>query len=338
MANQENGPSWDNNDIDFVPDFYLPQNQYYPTTTTPSSNSNWHKIAQYTGSMSVFTRYAMKFTIFVLVALFGIKMSVPAVAEAPVFNQLSNGLSINKILENVPIAEVQEAASAASSATIGSANMNIDGTFHNSQSEDVTFYENPVEESVSDEGLVTADEEEVSETNASNESVSDESLTEQDAVEATEDEGTNETTATESNVVEETTSNESNTDTLVYEGSTGCCIWPVRGRVTSRVTRWHTAIDLAAPYWSPVVAADGGRVIAAGWDRTGYGYRMIINHGNGISTLYAHLARYYYDYGDYVNKGMIIGRVGSTGNSTGNHLHFEVRRNNYRENPWNWLP
>lgn len=120
--------------------------------------------------------------------------------------------------------------------------------------------------------------------------------------------------------------------------STGCCIWPVHGRITSQTTRWHMAIDIMAPYWTPVVAGDGGRVIAAGWDRTGYGYRMMIDHGGGLSTLYAHLSRYYYDYGDYVEKNTVIGRVGSTGYSSGPHLHFEVRVNNYRENPWNWLP
>lgn len=120
--------------------------------------------------------------------------------------------------------------------------------------------------------------------------------------------------------------------------STGCCIWPVRGRISSRVTRWHMALDIANSYGTPVVAADGGRVIAAGWDNTGYGYRVIIDHGNGISTLYAHFSRYFVDYGDFVSKGQLIGKVGATGWASGPHLHFEVRRNNYRQNPYNWLP
>jgi murein DD-endopeptidase MepM/ murein hydrolase activator NlpD len=98
------------------------------------------------------------------------------------------------------------------------------------------------------------------------------------------------------------------------------------------------ALDIATWLGKPVVAADGGRVIAVGWDNSGYGYRVIIDHGGGVRTLYAHLSRYTVDYGEYVNKGQMIGRVGSTGQSTGPHLHFEVRRYNYRVNPWDWLP
>jgi len=98
------------------------------------------------------------------------------------------------------------------------------------------------------------------------------------------------------------------------------------------------ALDILSYLGTPIVAADGGRVVAAGWDNTGYGYRLIVNHGDGISTLYAHLSSFSVNYGDYVNKGAVIGRVGSTGRSTAPHLHFEVRRNNIRVNPYNWLP
>lgn len=117
----------------------------------------------------------------------------------------------------------------------------------------------------------------------------------------------------------------------------GCCIWPVSGRITQGSSNWHTALDIATAMGTPIVAADGGRVVAAGWDNTGYGWRVIIDHGNGVRTLYAHMSSYIVNYGDYVNKGAMIGRIGSTGQSTGPHLHFEVRVNNYRQNPWNWL-
>ena len=98
------------------------------------------------------------------------------------------------------------------------------------------------------------------------------------------------------------------------------------------------ALDLATSEGTPIVAADGGQVIAAGWDDTGYGYRVILSHGRGVTTLYAHLLSFNVSYGDYVNKGQQIGRLGSSGRSTGPHLHFEVRLNNVRQNPYNWLP
>lgn len=130
----------------------------------------------------------------------------------------------------------------------------------------------------------------------------------------------------------------SSTSSTSYVGSSGCCRWPVRGRITTQPSSWHMALDIATSLGTPVVAADGGRVVAAGWDNTGYGYRVIIDHGNGLRTLYAHLSYFNVDYGDYVNKGVVIGKIGSTGRSTGPHLHFEVRRNGVRQNPWNWLP
>lgn len=123
-----------------------------------------------------------------------------------------------------------------------------------------------------------------------------------------------------------------------YLGATGAFLWPARGRITQYSSSWHTAIDIAAPTGTPVYASDGGRVVAAGWDSTGYGWHVRINHGNGFTTLYAHFSVYNVDVGDYVNKGTLIGRIGSTGNSTGPHLHFEVRRNGVRNNPMGYLP
>ncbi len=95
----------------------------------------------------------------------------------------------------------------------------------------------------------------------------------------------------------------------------------------------HMAIDLAAPMGTPVFAADTGRVVKSGWSDIGYGYRIVIDHGNDYVTLYAHLSEYYVRVGDIVTKGELIGRVGSTGNSTGPHLHFEVRDYGYLIDP-----
>lgn len=122
-----------------------------------------------------------------------------------------------------------------------------------------------------------------------------------------------------------------------YVGAVGCCRWPTRGRITQNPSSYHMALDIAAPTGTPVYAADGGRVIWSGWDNTGYGYSIKIDHGNGIVTLYAHMSYLNLSYGDRVNKGALVGKVGSTGRSSGPHLHFEVRRNGYRTNPYNWL-
>ncbi len=121
-------------------------------------------------------------------------------------------------------------------------------------------------------------------------------------------------------------------------GATGCCRWPVTGRITTQPSNYHMALDIATALGTPIVAGDGGKVVAAGWDNTGYGYRIIIDHGNGIRTLYAHMSSFTVSYGDWVGKGDMIGRIGSTGRSTGPHLHFEVRVNGVRRNPYNWLP
>jgi len=100
----------------------------------------------------------------------------------------------------------------------------------------------------------------------------------------------------------------------------------------------HNAIDMAAPLGTPVYAADTGRVLEAGWSEIGYGYHIILDHGIDYVTLYAHLSEYYVQPGDIVQKGEIIGRIGSTGNSTGPHLHFEVRDYGYLIDPLLVLP
>ena len=116
----------------------------------------------------------------------------------------------------------------------------------------------------------------------------------------------------------------------------GQLAWPVKGRVTSYFGwRWgsfHSGVDIAAATGTPVLAADNGMVSYAGWNG-GYGRLVLIDHGNGMVTAYAHLSSYAVSVGDRVEKGQVIGYVGSSGNSTGPHLHFEVRVNGVAVNP-----
>ncbi len=120
---------------------------------------------------------------------------------------------------------------------------------------------------------------------------------------------------------------------------TGNLGWPVSGRITQKFWTRHPGIDIGAPKGSPVYAADSGYVVTAGWDqeRVSYGYMILINHGNGYITRYAHLSAFNVELGDSVKKGQLIGRVGSTGNSTGPHLHFEVIDRGVHRNPFIFL-
>lgn len=122
-------------------------------------------------------------------------------------------------------------------------------------------------------------------------------------------------------------------------------IWPVVGVITSDYgwrtlagrREFHTGIDISAPYGAPVVATSDGRVIYAGWIR-GYGKTVIIYHGYGFVTLYAHLADIKVSYSEKVVKGQIIGSVGTTGRAFGPHLHYEVLKYGVRQNPIAYLP
>jgi murein DD-endopeptidase MepM/ murein hydrolase activator NlpD len=114
--------------------------------------------------------------------------------------------------------------------------------------------------------------------------------------------------------------------------------WPTRGVISQGYAWYHRGLDIANAIGIAVAAADGGYVTYAGWSPVGYGYMVMIDHGNGFSTLYGHLSQWYVDPGQAVARGQIIGAMGSTGNSTGPHLHFEVRYGGAPVNPLVYLP
>ena len=123
-------------------------------------------------------------------------------------------------------------------------------------------------------------------------------------------------------------------------------VWPVRGWLTSRYgyrknpygggTKLHAGIDIAAPRGTPVVAPSDGHVIFAGY-HTAYGNLVVIDHGYGLSTKYAHMSRLHVRVGQRVHANELIGRVGNTGRSTGPHMHFEVHQDGASVNPLRYL-
>ncbi len=116
-------------------------------------------------------------------------------------------------------------------------------------------------------------------------------------------------------------------------GGTGKLLWPTGGVITQYPIWYHNAFDIANPGAPGVMAADTGNVTVPGFMRYGYGNQIVVDHGNGFSTLYAHLSEIYVKTGDRVSRGQVIGRMGSTGRSTGTHLHFETRVNGVAVNP-----
>lgn len=116
-------------------------------------------------------------------------------------------------------------------------------------------------------------------------------------------------------------------------------VWPVKRVSGSYVSsymgdgRGHKGMDIAAPAGTPIYAAESGTVVSAAYDGSGYGNRIIIRHAGGLETLYAHCSALYVKVGDTVAAGETVAAVGRTGNSTGNHLHFEVRKNGTIVNP-----
>ena len=114
-------------------------------------------------------------------------------------------------------------------------------------------------------------------------------------------------------------------------------IWPTSGMITQYPVWYHMALDIANSSGPAVIAADSGTVIFVGCVRYGYGCHVIIDHNNGYQTLYGHLSSYSVEAGDSVSQGNQIGVMGSTGMSTGTHLHFEVRSGGILLNPLNFL-
>lgn len=118
----------------------------------------------------------------------------------------------------------------------------------------------------------------------------------------------------------------------------GSMAWPLNGLLTAGYSSYHRAIDIHTKSGVPVTAADGGTVTLVSWLTYSYGYHVIIDHGNGVETLYAHLSAINVEAGQVVSQGEQVGLVGSTGRSTGPHLHFEVRVSGVQQNPFSYLP
>ncbi|MFB0538031.1 MAG: peptidoglycan DD-metalloendopeptidase family protein [Anaerolineae bacterium] len=114
--------------------------------------------------------------------------------------------------------------------------------------------------------------------------------------------------------------------------------WPVVGEITQGYSEKHAALDLGAPYGSPVYAAKAGTVTHSGWARTGYGYTVILDHGEGVQSLYSHMKGAWVTVRQKVERGQLIGEVGSTGHSSGPHVHFEIRVDGERVDPSGYLP
>ena len=121
---------------------------------------------------------------------------------------------------------------------------------------------------------------------------------------------------------------------------TGRFRWPTDKRylVGWDYRYWHPGLDLGGEVGDPLYAADAGVVVYAGWNVYGFGNLVIIDHGNGWHTLYAHLSETHVTCGQGVTQGALLGLAGSTGRSTGPHLHFEMRLNGVNVNPWDYLP
>lgn len=119
---------------------------------------------------------------------------------------------------------------------------------------------------------------------------------------------------------------------------TGRFQWPTLGALTQGYWWGHRALDIATATGTPVYAADGGFVSFAGWTDVGYGKLVVIDHANGYATYYAHLNSFNVLAGQSVVRGQLIGTVGSTGNSSGPHVHFEIRYNHSLLNPRLYLP
>ena len=125
---------------------------------------------------------------------------------------------------------------------------------------------------------------------------------------------------------------------MAGQSGSGSFIWPTTGYISQYPVWYHMALDIANPSSPPVLAADSGTVSYAGCLDWGYGCHVIVDHNNGYQTLYGHLSSIAVSVGQGVGKSEGLGNMGSTGRSTGTHLHFEIRQNNKLLNPLNYLP
>lgn len=118
----------------------------------------------------------------------------------------------------------------------------------------------------------------------------------------------------------------------------GKLLWPTALHVINQYYGWqHTGVDIDGDYTDPIYASDDGTVTKAGWNSGGYGLMILIDHGNGLVTRYGHASKLYVKEGDTVKRGEVIAMVGTTGRSTGTHLHYEVYVNGKRVNPLGYI-
>ncbi len=111
-------------------------------------------------------------------------------------------------------------------------------------------------------------------------------------------------------------------------------LWPTRLAVVNQYYGWnHTGLDIDGDYTDPIYASEDGVVVTSGWNSGGYGLQIVIDHPTGIRTRYAHASKLFVKVGEEVKRGQVIGYVGTTGRSTGTHLHYEVYDNGKRKNP-----
>lgn len=118
---------------------------------------------------------------------------------------------------------------------------------------------------------------------------------------------------------------------------TGSFVWPAFGRITQPFRWYHKGLDIANHDGGAILASDAGTVIVSGWANTGYGYHVIVDHGNGYQTLYAHMSALSVVAGQRVARGSVLGQMGSTGRSTGTHLHYEIRTGSGNVDPLGYL-
>jgi LysM repeat protein len=153
-------------------------------------------------------------------------------------------------------------------------------------------------------------------------------------------------TASSTNISRQVTSSAEKLKSIITKDRTSSAViptggkmaWPTTGyRITQYYSWRHTGLDIADKIGTPIYAADSGTVQTVGYNRGGYGNQIVINHGGGKQTRYAHLSAFDVRVGQKVNKGQYIGAMGSTGRSTGPHLHFEVIINGSRYNPLNYI-